>query len=415
MSKRRYLEILLLAGLCWIQGCRSGQSGEPTLFSLIAPGESGISFANTLTETDSLNIIQYLYYYNGGGVACGDLNKDGLPDLFFTANQAPNQLYLNQGNLQFENISAKAGISDRADWSTGVTMADVNGDGWLDLYVCNVGQYKGLQATNRLYINNGPGDSGVTFSEQAAQYSLDFQGFATQAAFFDYDLDGDLDCYLLCHSVHATGAISDTARREVRDPLAGDRLLRNDGSGFTDVSAQAGIKGGGIGYGLGIAISDLNQDGYPDIYVGNDFYENDYLYYNNGDGTFTESFATALGHCSQFSMGNDIADINNDGWPDILTLDMKPESEQILKRSVGADAYDAFEFKRSYGFGIQYPRNSLQLNRGRLADDQVLFSDIAPLLGIEATDWSWTPLLADFDNNGLVGCLRGQWHRSPTQ
>lgn len=369
------------------------------LFQPLPAEQTGVDFQNNLTESDSFNIIQYLYFFNGGGVATGDLNQDQLPDLFFTGNQSPNQLYLNKGDLQFEKISANAGISTEANWSTGVTMADVNGDGWMDIYVCEVGNYKGLNGRNKLYLNDGVADGQISFTESAAAYGLDHSGFSTQAAFFDYDLDGDLDCYLLCHSVHSPSTFRDTAQRNVRDPLAGDRLFRNDGQRFTDVSAAAGIKGSRTGYGLGLGISDLNGDGCPDIYVGNDFHENDYLYFNNCDGTFTESFQASLGHSSQFSMGNDIADLNNDGLPDILSLDMKPESEPILKKSVGADAYDIFDFKQSYGYGIQYPRNALQLNQGNLHGKRAVFSDIAPLLGIEATDWSWSALIADLDNN----------------
>lgn len=390
---------------CWLffllllAACQTAQVEDSTpLFTSLSSEQTGVDFQNTLTESDSFNIIQYLYFFNGGGVAAGDLNNDQLPDLFFTSNQSANQLYLNEGNLHFENISTTAGIATQVNWSTGVTMADVNSDGWMDIYVCEVGNYKGLNGRNKLYLNNGDAEQ-LSFTESATAYGLDHAGFSTQAAFFDYDLDGDLDCYLLCHSVHSPSTFRDTAQRNVRDEFAGDRLFRNDGETFIDVSASANIKGSRNGYGLGLAISDLNGDGCPDIYIGNDFHENDYLYFNNCDGTFTESFQQSLSHSSQFSMGNDIADINNDGLPDILSLDMKPESEPILKKSVGADAYDIFDFKQSYGYGIQFPRNALQLNQGNLQGKQAVFSDIAPLLGIEATDWSWSALIADLDNN----------------
>lgn len=373
------------------------KTGSHTLFEAIPATQSNVNFSNTLQETEDLNIIEYLYYYNGGGVATGDVNGDGLPDLFFTANQGENKLYLNQGNFQFKDATASAGIQQNGGWSTGVTMADVNGDGALDIYVCQVGEYKTMRGRNQLYLNDGKGH----FSEKAARYGLAFVCFSTQAAFFDYDRDGDLDCYLLNHSIHDAENYSRANIRQNRDQLSGDRLLRNDGDTFEDVSAAAGIYGSKIGFGLGIAIGDLNNDAWPDIYVSNDFHENDYLYYNRGDGTFQESISTSMGHTSTFAMGNDMADLNNDGWLDLVTMDMKPNDEVVSKSSVGADPYNIFQTKLSYGYHYQYPRNMLQLNRGMVRGQAYpSFSEIGQLAGISATDWSWSPLLADFDNDG---------------
>jgi hypothetical protein len=341
----------------------------------------------------------------------GDLNGDGLPDLFFTANQGENKLYMNAGGLRFKDFTQSAGIQSNGGWSSGVTLADVNGDGALDIYVCQVGQYKTLKGRNFLYINDGKGH----FQEQAAAYGLDFVGFSTQAAFFDYDRDGDLDCYLLNHSVHdAENYNRADAIREKRDSLSGDRLYRNTGNHFEDVSANAGIYGSKIGFGLGIAIGDLNNDTWPDIYVSNDFHENDYLYYNQGDGTFQEAVASSMGHTSTFSMGNDLADINNDGWLDLITADMKPNDEMINKSSVGADPYNIYQAKLNYGYHFQYARNMLQLNRGLVAGQKHLaFSEIGHLAGINASDWSWAPLLADLDNDGWkdIFISNGIWRR----
>jgi len=271
---------------------------ENMRFELQAPKKTGIEFTNTLTETDELNILDYLYFYNGGGVAIGDINNDSLPDIFFTGNQVKNKLYLNQGNLKFKDISASAGIEGKSSWNTGTTMADVNGDGFLDIYVCAVVGINGFNGYNELYINNGDN----TFTESAASFGLDFDSYSSNATFFDYDLDGDLDMYLLNHAVHTQNSYGDVSLREKRTYETGDKLLRNDGGNFIDVSKDAGIYGGLNGYGLGIAVSDFNLDGYPDFYVGNDFHEDDYYYLNNGDGTFTESLKQFFGHSSRFSI-----------------------------------------------------------------------------------------------------------------
>ncbi len=374
---------------------------------------SGLNFSNQLNENEDFNIIEYLYYYNGGGVAVGDVNGDQLPDLFFTANQGPNKLFINRGGLKFGDYTKQAGISSNGGWSTGVTMVDVNADGALDIYVCQVGQYKVLKGKNLLYINNGKGQ----FTEQAAAYGLDFVGFSTQAAFFDYDRDGDLDCYLLNHSVHDAENYAQAKIRNTRDPLSGDRLFQNVGGKFVDVSTKAGIYGSKIGFGLGIGVSDLNLDGWPDLYISNDFHEQDYLYLNQQNGTFNEVGQSSLGHTSAFSMGNDIADFNNDLRPDLITLDMKPGDEQINKASAGADPYNIYQSKLRYGYHYQYTRNMLQLNCGPNVGGEpssdLCFAEIGQLAGVDATDWSWSPLWADFDNDGLKDLFiaNGIWRR----
>jgi hypothetical protein len=364
---------------------------KTSLFKLLSPQETGITFNNELTEDDTYNIIQYLYYYNGGGVAIADINNDGLPDIFFTGNQTSNRLYLNKGNLQFEDITASAGINNQGNWSTGVNMVDINADGWMDIYVCQLGNYKSFKGKNQLYINQKDG----TFLEKAAEFGLDHAGLSTQSAFFDYDLDGDLDMYLLSHSVHSAASYQDTSKTRKKDTLAGDKLFKNEDGFFKEVTEKAGIYNGIAGYGLGIAIGDLDQNGCPDIYIGNDFHENDFVYINNCDGTFSERSKELFGHTSQFSMGNDMADFNNDGLLDVLTMDMKPFDETVLKSSAGAEPYDIYQFKQTFGYNDQFPRNMLQLNQG---DNH--FSEIGQLAGLAATDWSWSGLMADFDNDG---------------
>jgi hypothetical protein len=365
------------------------------LFTLLPSSSTHVDFKNQLTETDKVNIIEYLYFNNGGGVAAGDINNDGLIDLYFTSNQGKNKLYLNKGNFQFEDITDAAGVTGTGDWKTGVTMADVNGDGFLDIYVCEVGNYKGLHGKNQLFINQGNN----TFKEEAHDYGLDFQGFSTQAAFFDYDKDGDLDMYLLNHSVHTSRSYGNVSLHFDRDSLAGDRLYRNDlvdgKRVFHQVTKSAGIYSSQIGYGLGVNICDINNDGYPDIYVSNDFHENDYLYINNGNGTFSERSVQSFAHTSRSSMGNDVADINNDGLLDVMVLDMLPFDEKIKKQSGGEDDYELAELKLKYGYNYQFVRNTLQLNLGG-----GMFSEIGALAGVYSTDWSWSPLFCDVDNDG---------------
>ena len=368
--------------------CNKGGS----LFENPDPKETGLDFTNTLTSTKDLSILDYLYFYNGGGVSIGDINDDGLPDIFFTGNQVKNKLYLNKGNLDFEDISSTAGIEGNSDWNTGVTMADVNGDGLLDIYVCAVVGINGFNGHNELYINNGDN----TFTERSAEYGLDFDSYSSNAAFFDYDLDGDLDMYLLNHAVHTQNSFGRFDLRYQRQYETGDKLLRNDNGKFTDVSEEAGIYGGVNGYGLGLAISDFNQDGYPDIYVGNDFHEDDYYYLNNGNGTFTESLKKYFGHTSRFSMGNDVADINNDGRPDFLSLDMLPEDEVALKSSEGDDNIQTQKMRIDrFGYHYQFTRNMLFINQ---PDGN--FMETALMSGIAATDWSWSALFGDLDLDG---------------
>jgi enediyne biosynthesis protein E4 len=378
----------------------AGDDDKPALFELLEPSRTGITFENHLPEDTTFNILNYLNYYNGGGVAAGDIDGDGRPDLFFTSNLGKDRLYLNKGDYRFEDITEHAGVGgDTTGWTSGVTMADVNGDGRLDIYVSSV-NYLTRRGRNVFYVNNG--DS--TFTDRTREYGLEHVGYSTQAAFFDYDVDGDLDMYLLNHSVHTERGVSTRPQREPRHPRAGDRLFRNDpapdGSGqarrFTDVSADAGIHGGVEGYGLGVVVSDVDLDGCPDIYVANDFQENDFLYMNDCRGKFTESIARSMGHTSRSSMGVDAADFNNDGRPDIVVVDMLPEREEVLKTSANAESFTVHELKRRAGYHDQYARNTLQLNRGGGR-----FSDIGYLAGVHATDWSWSALFADLDNDGF--------------
>jgi len=365
-------------------------------FRLVPSSESGIKFKNTLAFSTEFNILNYMYFYNGGGVAIADFNGDKLPDIYFTSNQESNKLYLNKGDLKFQDITELAGVEGFNGWTTGVTTADVNGDGRLDIYVGYLGDYLIYKGKNQLFINEGNDENGVPkFTDRAMEYGLDLIGFSTQAGFFDYDRDGDLDMFMLNHSLHQQGTFGKSSRRTESHPLAGDKLLRNDNGHFVDVTQQAGIYSSVIGYGLGLALSDVNMDGWIDIYVGNDFHENDYLYLNQGNGTFKESLDLAMNHTSRFSMGVDCADINNDAFPDVISTDMLPEDPQILKSSAAEDPYDVYKFKIGYGYNHQFARNNLQLN-----NQDGTFSEIALQAGVSSTDWSWSALLADFDLDG---------------
>ncbi|MEE9167120.1 MAG: VCBS repeat-containing protein [Candidatus Neomarinimicrobiota bacterium] len=384
----------------------SCQRAQP-MFKKLSPRETSITFENTIEEKPLFNGVNYLYFYDGGGVALGDVNNDGLADIYFTANMKPNRLYLNRGDFRFEDVTETAGVGGGTDgWTTGATMADVNGDGFLDIYVCR-SNYLDKKGANQLYINKGPDSFG--FTERSAEYGLDHRGLSRQAAFFDYDLDDDLDMYLLNHSVHSKGTYGDTSLRRIRDYEAGDKLYRNENGHFKDVTQEAGIYESKLGYGLGVAIGDINRDGYPDIYVSNDFHENDYLYYNEGNGTFIEALTHSIAHTSSASMGNDLADFNNDGLLDIVVLDMLPEKEEIRKSSVSADPYDIYDVKIRFGYYHQLRRNTLQLNRGPVVSSETsesdvvyhLFSEIGQLADIHATDWSWAPLFVDLDNDGF--------------
>jgi len=387
--------VLLVFTQCVIE-----QSG--VRFVYLDSENTGVDFSNNLTEKDSFNIIQYLYYYNGSGIGAGDFNNDGKVDLYFGANRGEDQLYLNSSSdgITFQNITEESGLSGLSDWTTGVTVVDINQDGLLDIYVCQVGNYKSLQGSNKLYVNQGLVDGMPSFIESAKDYGLDFQGLSTHAAFFDYDVDGDLDMYLLNHSVHSTETYVKGEVRTLYDTINGDRLYRNDSGLFVNVTEEAGIYGSKLGYGLGVDIGDLDQNGYPDIYVANDFHENDYLYLNNGDGTFNESIQKAVNRTSQFSMGVSVSDINNDERLDIISLDMMPEDEVVRLSSVDVDPYDIYKFKNEYGFHYQLPKNHLQINRGLGADGIMRFSDIATYAGIDATDWSWSVIPGDYDNDG---------------
>jgi enediyne biosynthesis protein E4 len=390
---------ILTAAICLLSSCHSPAPKKPDLFEVLDNTKTGINFNNKLTPTTAFNVFKYMYYYNGAGIGAGDFNNDGRIDLFFAANQSDNKLYLNRGNLRFTDVTAEAKIPQDGGWSTGVSVIDINNDGLLDIYICRVGNHETLHSHNQLLVCQGIDSNGVPFyKDEAAAYGLDFSGFSTQAVFFDYDMDGDLDMYLLNHLPHQNGTYGPREDMlHTYTPLSGDRLFRNDGHNkFTDVTKESGINSSALGYGLGIVATDINLDGYPDLYIGNDFHENDYLYINQKNGTFKDELNSHIMHTSKFSMGVDAADATNDGYPEIMTVDMLPYDPFMLKSSQGENAYDIFNLKISLGYNYQYGRNNLQFNRRN-----GMFSEAALYSGIAATDWSWSPLWFDFDNDGL--------------
>ena len=403
--RMRKLSIEILTGLLFLlvlifsPACKreAGLGSGDKLFTLMPASYTGADFVNHLDYDEQLkkkfNIYTYRNFYNGGGVALGDVNNDGLMDIFLTSNMGPNVLYLNKGDFRFEDISEQAGISGHGEWSTGASFADVNGDGWTDIYVCNSGNVEGDERHNELYINNGD----LTFSEQAAEYGINDPGYSTHGAFFDYDGDGDLDLYLLNNSFKAIGSFDlSQNQRLVRDSIAGDKLFRNENMHFTDVSEEAGIYSSVIGFGLGVTIGDIDQDGWMDIYISNDFFERDYIYMNNGDGTFRETLTEMMRCISAASMGADMADINNDHYPEIFVTDMIPEDDARLKTKTTFDSWDSYKSNYENGYHHQFTRNMLHLN-----NTDGTFSEIGRFSGVYATDWSWGALIMDLDNDGM--------------
>ncbi len=416
--------VLLMLG-----GCQNKPAGEAQ-FKLLRKDETGLDFTNNPKQTGGFNVLKYMYFFNGGGIAAGDFNNDGMVDLFFTANQTQNKLFLNQGNLKFTEVTDKTGLTEKIEglkWSTGASVVDINNDGMLDIYVNGVGDYQGVKGRNQLWVCQKIENGIPVFKDMATAYGLDFQVFGTQATFFDYDLDGDLDVFQLNHSLHQNGTFGQ--RRQFagkQHPQSGDKLLRNDshlldegvnGGKFTDVTLEAGINSTVIGYGLGVVTGDVNNDGWPDIYIGNDFHENDYLYINQRNGNFKEVLTESMQHTSRFSMGVDIGDVNNDGWGDIVSLDMQPEDPEILRSSLGEDGFSQFQFKLGYGYNEQFAHNALQMNLGLYSAylpgspfsalssfgppiSSPKFSEISRFAGVFATDWSWAALFCDFDHDG---------------
>jgi len=389
------LLIAMALTVIFFSGCTQKEDRPAdTLFTLMDGAESGLSFTNKLTFSNEFNIYTYRNFYNGGGVALGDINNDGLIDVYLTGNLVPNKLFLNKGNFKFEDITEKAGVAGTKTWSTGVSMADVNGDGLLDIYICNSGNVNGeLNKSNELFINQGD----LTFLEQAETYGIADKGYTTHAAFFDYDRDGDLDLYILNNSYQAIGSFNlRKNERNKRDPLGGDKLMRNDGAHFTDVSEQAGIYGSVIGFGLGVTVGDINKDGWLDIFVSNDFFERDYLYINNQDGTFKETLTEQMRSISGASMGADLADINNDGWSDLFVTEMLPGDNARLKTVTTFEDWNRYQYNLQNDYYHQFTRNMLQINTGNNS-----FQEVGRLAGVYATDWSWGALMFDMDNDGL--------------
>jgi enediyne biosynthesis protein E4 len=382
---------LLCATACKPENTEKKAASNP-FFEEIDAKKAGISFENTLPYSEQVNCYLFKNFYNGGGVAVGDVNADGLPDLFFCGNRESNRLYLNRGGLQFEDITDAAGLRSDGDWTTGASFVDVNGDALLDLYVCKSGPPDLAVRKNQLFINQGNGK----FENQAAAWGVDVMGLSAHAVFFDYDHDGDQDFYLLSNSIRSVGGYDlREGQRNKRDPMGANKLFRNDGTRFTDVSAQAGIYGSAIGFGLGVAVGDYNRDGWQDMFVSNDYFERDYLYLNTGKGSFSEVGDRAMSEMSMGSMGADIADLNNDLYPDIYVTEMLPSDYGRYKTKTQFDNWNKFALMEQSGYHHQYTRNVLQLNQ---QDGQ--FAEVGRYAGVEATDWSWGALLADFDLDG---------------
>lgn len=383
---------LFLLLVCSFFSCEETDSSK--MFSLLSPSNTEINFKNILQESEEFNVFEYGYLYNGGGVSIGDLNNDGLSDIYFTGNMVGSHLYINQGNLEFKEIAKKAGVLAQGLWNTGTTMADVNADGFLDIYVCRSAAKDPTKRKNLLFINN----QDLTFTEKAEEYGIADSGYSTQGSFFDYDKDGDLDLYVLNHSTQeyaGFGQITASLKNK-QNKAYSDKFYRNDNGKYKDISDEAGLISNVLGFGLGVAISDINEDGWQDIYVSNDYNEQDYLYINNQDGTYSESLEKFIGHTSLFSMGSDIADINNDGYTDIITLDMLPEGNYRQKMVSGSDNYDKYQLLVGSGFYNQTMRNMLQLNNMGGS-----FSEVGQFSGVSNTDWSWSALLTDLDNDGF--------------
>ena len=390
MQRHFTFTILLFLGV-FFTSCNN-EDGKH-LFTRMDEKATGINFKNTLFEDGPLNVANYIYFYNGGGVAIGDINNDGLQDILFTGNMVRNRLFLNKGNFKFEDITLQSGVDKMQGWCTGATMADVNGDGKLDIYICRSADINPDLRKNLLFINNGD----LTFTEKAAAYGLDDNGYSTQASFFDYDKDGDLDCFIINHSIqkYTAGVQDNPELRKEKNPDYASKLYRNDHNHFTNVSDSAGITSNVLTFGLGVAISDFNNDGWPDIAVSNDFNEPDYLFMNNRNGTFSEQLTKAMDNISLYSMGSDAADYNNDGLTDLVTLDMLPEDNKTNKMHSGAENFDKFQYLFTQGFYYQYSRNMLQQNNG-----DGTFSEVAQLAGVSNTNWSWSALFGDYDNDG---------------
>ncbi|HRH59989.1 MAG TPA: CRTAC1 family protein, partial [Chitinophagaceae bacterium] len=401
MKFSRQFLLLLLPVLLYSVSCVRETEKKPGKILFTKAKNSGIDFTNTVQGNQDFNVFTYRNFYNGAGVATGDINNDGLTDVFFVSNEGANKLYLNKGNFRFDDISEKAGFGAKEQWSTGIVLADINHDGWLDIYLSNAGNMKdALKRRNQLFINN----QNLTFTEQAHDYGLDDSGYTTQASFFDYDMDGDLDCFMVNNSPIPVNTLNNANNRDLpaeKWPIpdflkgGGDHLYRNDNGHFNEVTKEAGIHGSLIGLGLGVTVGDVNGDDYPDVYVSNDFFERDYLYINQRNGTFKDEAEEWLQHTSLSSMGADMADINNDGYPDIFTTDMLPSDEYRLKTTSSFDNIDQFNLKVTQGFYYQFQQNTLQLNNGNGK-----FLDIARYSGVDASDWSWGGLFFDADNDG---------------